>query len=67
MICARCKKTMMEHESTGESGIYRSCHILCEPCFFAEDAEIDAAGTNDLPETLAKYGDENDIKRVGHE
>jgi hypothetical protein len=58
--CARCKKHFHNARSSGESGLYGSNHVLCEPCFFDEDAEIDERGTNDLPDTLAKYGPEND-------
>lgn len=59
-VCPRCKKRVLDHDSYGESGIYRSMHRLCMPCWEAEDAEIDEAGTNDLPGTLATYGPPND-------
>lgn len=59
MVCARCRKNILQGETTGESSIYQSNHILCEPCFFAEDAEIEERGTNDLPDTLNKYGPSN--------
>lgn len=58
-ICARCKKYVRTGEPEGRSAIYGSSHDLCEPCFFAEDAEIEERGTNNLPETLAKYGTPN--------
>lgn len=59
-ICPRCKKRALDHDSYGESGIYRSNHRLCVPCWEAENAEIDERGTNNLPETLASYGRPND-------
>lgn len=57
IICARCGKFVRDEECQGESGIYSPNRIfmLCEPCFEAEDAEIDEAGTNDLPERLEQY------------
>lgn len=58
--CARCKQYFGNARSSGESALYRSRHVLCEPCFFDEDAEIEERGTNNLPDTLAKYGMEND-------
>jgi glutaredoxin-related protein len=62
MACPRCKRFINLRDSYGESQIYRSQHRLCFPCWDAEDAEIDVAGTNDLPETLAKYGPPNDFE-----
>jgi hypothetical protein len=59
-ICPRCKQRRLDHNSYGESAIYRSRHRLCMPCFDDEDKEIDRAGTNDLQATLASYGPEND-------
>lgn len=59
-ICPRCKPRRLDHNNYGESGIYRSRHRLCLSCFDDEDKEIEQAGTNDLPETLASYGAEND-------
>lgn len=55
--CARCGKWMKYGETEGESGIYspHKSYTLCEPCFFDEDAQIEEAGTNNLPDTLAKY------------
>lgn len=59
-ICPRCKQRTLDNASYGESGIYRSRHRLCVPCWHDEEAETDKAGTNNLPETLAAYGPEND-------
>lgn len=59
-ICARCKKPVRRGEPEGMSSIYKSKHLLCEPCFLAEDDEIEIEGTNNLPETLKKYGAAND-------
>lgn len=55
-ICARCKEPVREGAPEGQSAIYRSNHRICEPCFFDEDEQIDAEGTNDLPDTLKRYG-----------
>jgi len=55
MKCARCKETILPCCTTGESAIYGSCHILCEPCFFSEDEEINEHG-NVMPDTLLRYG-----------
>lgn len=60
-VCPRCKQRVLDHDSYGESGIYRSMHRLCFPCWEEESQEIDAKGTNDLPETLASYGAPNDF------
>jgi len=56
--CARCGRYIGNATSTGESSLYNPGPVgilLCEPCFHAEDAEIEAAGRNDLPETLRAY------------
>lgn len=57
IICARCGKLVCDQECQGESGIYSPDRrfMLCEPCFDAEYEEIEAAGTNDLPERLKQY------------
>lgn len=58
MMCARCRQRLDEYrDCIGESGLY-SPHRgfdLCEPCFDAEDAEIDARGSNEWPERIAEY------------
>lgn len=57
-ICARCRCSLHDSASRGESGIYDPHGEpidLCEPCFFDEDAEIERKGGNDLPDTLARY------------
>ncbi|QIG70738.1 hypothetical protein EVB91_187 [Rhizobium phage RHph_I1_18] len=59
--CPRCKQNVLNRSDCGESGLYRSQHLICEPCFHAEFDEIDEKGTNDLPETLAGYGPPNDF------
>lgn len=59
--CPRCKRNVLDIADCGESGLYQSQHLLCVPCWLAEDKEIDAAGTNDLPETLKSYGKPNDF------
>ncbi len=60
LVCPRCKKRSLNPRSYGESGLYRSNHILCVDCFHEEDAEIEREGTNNLPERLASYGPPND-------
>lgn len=60
LICPRCKQRVLNPSDYGESAIYRSRHRLCLSCWFAEDAEIDRAGGNDLPVTLVTYGLQND-------
>lgn len=55
-MCARCRCSLTDTMTTGDSGIYQSHGIeLCEPCFFEEDAEIEREGTNNLPDTLKRY------------
>lgn len=61
-VCPRCKQRCLDRRSYGESAIYRSRHRICMPCFEDEDAQIERDGTNNLPETLAKYGPENDYE-----
>ena len=55
--CPRCSSRIVAGAATGESGIYMSHDVpdLCEQCFFDEENEIEMAGTNDLPDTLAWY------------
>ena len=60
LTCPRCKQPFLNRSDYGESALYRSMHRLCVPCFYAEDAEIEREGTNDLPETLRSYGPDND-------
>lgn len=60
-VCPRCKKRVLNRNDSGESQLYNSRHILCVPCFFKEEAEIDEKGTNNLPETLKSYGTPNDF------
>lgn len=62
LTCPRCKLPRLNKNDCGESAIYKSRHMICVPCFHDEDAEIDRAGTNDLPETLRGYGPENDYE-----
>ena len=58
--CAACRKVIKRGETLWESTLYGSFHILCEPCGLDEEALIENAGTNDLPEILKMYGPEND-------
>ena len=59
--CPRCCQPIYEGQTTGISGIYKSHGVrdLCEPCFLDEDRQIEDTGTNNLPETLLTYR-END-------
>lgn len=57
-MCARCRiKVDQLRDCLGESGIYspNRAFTLCEPCFLEEEREMDAAGTNDLPERIEMY------------
>lgn len=57
-MCARCRKRVDEYKDClGESGIYspNRAFTLCEPCFLAEDAEIDANGSNVMPARIEEY------------
>lgn len=56
-FCACCKKEINYGEPDAESALYSPFEkfILCEPCFFDEDKEIEEKGRNDIPERLAKY------------
>lgn len=58
--CPRCKRRTLDPDNYGESGIYRSCHRICVPCWHDENAETDREG-NDRPATLAGYGPPNDF------
>lgn len=55
--CPRCCGWRGSRSSSGQSGLYGSHDIpdLCEPCFFDEEAETEERGTNNLPDTLARY------------
>ncbi len=57
ITCARCRRFVRDMECQGESGIYsvNRSFMLCEPCFDAEDKQIDRAGTNDIPELVEEY------------
>lgn len=57
-MCARCRKRVDQlKDCLGESGLYspNRAFTLCEQCFLDEDAEIERAGTNDIPERLQEY------------
>lgn len=60
-VCPRFKQKCLDDRSYGESGIYHSCHRLCVKCWEEEDIEISERGTNNLPDTLEKYGPCNDF------
>lgn len=57
-MCARCRKPVDQlRDCLGESSLYSPSRAftLCEQCFLDEDLEIDAAGTNDIPERIEEY------------
>lgn len=56
-FCVRCGDDLRNARCTGEPGIYRSDPewTLCEPCFFAEDYQIETEGGNDLPDVREAY------------
>lgn len=62
--CAHCKNRV--GDCSGESGIYGSHHILCEPCFNDEEDLMEEVGSNDpafsdkIAERLKGYGLPND-------
>lgn len=43
--CAKCRRSILDDETECESGLFGSNHILCEKCFYAEDAAIELAET----------------------
>lgn len=55
--CARCCKSMRYGDASGESQVFSPTRAfeLCEPCWLKEDAEIEANGSNKIPELLAMY------------
>lgn len=60
MKCAACK-TVIDDTVMVDSGLYGSCHYLCESCGDKEEEAMATAGTNELPKLLATYGYPNDI------
>ena len=58
MDCVNCGANL-EGKPRGNSSIYgaTSEHVLCEPCFFEEEAMQEAEGTNNLPHVLEKYNE----------
>ena len=57
--CPRCKEFVLDAHNNGTSSLYRSNHTICVPCFHAEDEQIETEGTNNLPDVLESYGEEN--------
>ena len=56
-FCADCGCFIRDGEADGLSSLYSPDQgfRLCEPCWLDEDAEIEKAGTNDIPERVARY------------
>lgn len=57
-FCARCRNAVDQFKDClGESGIYSPgrAFTLCEKCFLDEEAEIDRAGSNVIPERIEEY------------
>jgi hypothetical protein len=63
-ICPNCSTPITSITPTGESALYSpgKAFILCEPCFFAEDDAIEAAGTNVIPKLIKKYASFRAVK-----
>lgn len=59
MHCANCRRVLRDTDTTGESGLYAHGdginYVLCEPCFFEEEAVVEEAGHNDLPTRRTHY------------
>jgi hypothetical protein len=55
-VCASCGR-LLTNCADGVSSVYSPDQqfMLCEPCWLEEDAEIEARGTNDLPERIHQY------------
>jgi hypothetical protein len=58
-FCAGCRCYFAQGDTTAESGLYDHGEdvniLLCEPCFFDEEALDENAGTNDLPHIRETY------------
>lgn len=54
--CACCGENI-SHRGDGISGVYSPDleFLLCEDCWYEEEAEIDERGTNDLPHRIVHY------------
>lgn len=65
-MCPRCRKRVLDLADYGESGLYKSRHLIYNPCFEDEDAEMETKGTNNIPETLASYGPPNDFSETDY-
>ena len=56
-ICPSCEKSFNTNDC-GESSLYApnsNAILICSDCFHLEDAIIEAEGTNDLPDIVARY------------
>ncbi len=55
--CAACLSWKGDPDSSGVSSLYSPDreYLLCEPCFLAEEALIDASGHNIHPSVIAAY------------
>ena len=67
MRCCNCGKEMHDTETQGYSSIYGASeyHLMCEPCFFEEEALIDERGSNDHPDRLKHY-DSRDSRKINY-
>lgn len=62
-FCANCSINIFYAKAIGVSSIYNAQDkdfagqdiLLCEPCFFIEENEINVAGSNNLPHALDHY------------
>lgn len=60
MNCANCLDYIGPRDTTGVSGLYnpgRNSFLLCEDCWLAEEDLVDETGTNNHPERVARYAD----------
>jgi hypothetical protein len=60
MSCARCNRMIKQGDLEWQSSLYGSKHILCEKCGQKEEEAVESAGSNEIPELLAKYGEPNE-------
>lgn len=58
--CANCKSHLDPGDTTGVSGLFNPGprrFILCEECWLAEEDLVDETGTNNHPERVARYAE----------
>lgn len=58
--CANCCEWIGDRDTTGVSGLYNpgpTSFLLCEPCWLEEEDLVDTSGTNNHPERVKRYGE----------